>query len=89
MPTLRNRFHELANWHQKVILSMIMATELLSEESLSKLPEPELKETISRAIKMLEKADQCVGEANKTMDGIKAFVYKEISPDREMLVQNK
>lgn len=81
MSTLQNRFHELSNWHQKIIFSTIMAKEILLDEDLTQLPELKSKEILARSINILNKVDQYVIGADKAVDDMKSFLYKRIPPD--------
>lgn len=89
MATLQNRFHELANWHQKIIFSTIMTREILLDKNLTHLPDFQLREIISRSIKILSKVDQYVVSADKIIEETKSFLYKKVSPDVEIPSENK
>ncbi len=89
MATLQNRFHELANWHQKIIFSAVMAKEILLDEDVTQLPELQLREILFRSINILSKVDQYVIAADKTIDEMKSFIYKKVSPDVDITSQNK
>lgn len=85
--TLQDRFHDLANSHQKVIFSTIVARENLLDENLAHLPESELREIISRSVKILNKVDQYIVTADKNIDEMKSFLYKTVPPSIDIVSQ--
>jgi len=85
MATLRNKFHELGNWHNKVSMGSIVTKEALSDPKITKLPEDELKKVLAKAVKNLAKFEEFIAGADKVVDDIKPFVYEKLGGDMEIL----
>lgn len=81
MTTLKDKFHELGNWHNKISLAAITTRESLLEKDIAKRPERELGETIEKAVKALQKIEGYIAGADKTIDAIKPFIYERIGRD--------
>ena len=43
MATIRNKFHELGNWHNKISMAVIVTKEALADENLWQLSSQSLK----------------------------------------------
>ena len=85
MATLRNKFHELGNWHNKVSMGSVVTKELLSDPNITKLPEDELRKVLVKAVKNLAKFEEFIVGADKVVDEIKPFVYEKLGGDTEIL----
>jgi len=81
MTTVRNKFHELGNWHNKISLAAIVTREAISESNLTQLSESQLRKVTTKVIDTLNKIEQYVVNADKTIDDVKPFIYQEIGPD--------
>ena len=55
MTTMRDKFHELGNWHNKISMAAIVTREVLSDEELGKLSPQAVKERIGKSVANLEK----------------------------------
>ena len=84
MAALRDRFHELGNWHNKISLAAIVIRESLADGNLTQLSELRLKEITHQSLKALRKIEQYVIGADKTADEMKRFIYKKLGPDTQM-----
>lgn len=84
MATLRDKFHELGNWHNKISMGAITAREFLSLMVKRKLSKKELKGTIEKSVKILEKIEGYIEGADKTIDSMKPFIYEKIGGDTEI-----
>ena len=89
MATIRNKFHELGNWHNKISMGSIVTKETLSDPSIAKLPPEELKEILGKAVKTLSKFEEYIDGADKVINEIKPFVYERIGGDTEILPNAK
>ena len=89
MVTVRNRFHELGNWHNKISLAAIVTRETMNEKKLTQLSEAQLKKVTAKVIATLRKIEQYVIDADKTIEEIKPFIYAKIGPDTEISSQSK
>ena len=89
MTTLKDKFHELGNWHNKISMAVITTRESLMEKDLAKRPEKELNETIEKATQVLQKIEGYVAGADKTIHSIKPFIYEKIGGDTEIPLEGK
>ena len=89
MTTVRNKFHELGNWHNKISLAAIVTREAIDENNLTQLSEFQLRKIATKAIGTLNKIEQYVVNADKTIDDIKPFIYKMIGPDANIPKQEE
>lgn len=81
MPTLREKIHELGNWHNKISMAAIVTGELLGNKNLARLPVGEQERIMTKAVKTLNKIEQYVVGADKIIEEVKPFIYKQIGPD--------
>ncbi len=81
MMTVRNKFHELGNWHNKISLAAIVTREAIGENNLTQLSEPQLRKVATKAIDTLNKIEQYVINADKTIDDMKPFIYQKLGPE--------
>ena len=89
MTTLKDKFHELGNWHNKISLAAITTRESLMEKDLAQRPEKELSEIIEQTVKVLQKIEGYVEGADKTIDSMKPFIYENIGGDTEISLKGK
>ena len=87
MVTLRDKFHELGNWHNKISMGAITARESLIGKG--KLSGKELKVTVEKSVKILEKIEGYIEGADKTIDSMKFFIYEKIGGDTEISQEGK
>ena len=84
MPTLQDKFHELGNWHNKISLASIVTRELLADSEKRRLSREELGKVIAKAVKNLSRMEGFIVGADKTVDGIKPFIYERIGGDTDI-----
>ncbi|GEM_PF-1261351 len=84
MDTLRNKFHELGNWHNKMSLAAIVSKESLADKEITKLSGAKIKEIIKTVNDNLAKIEKYVVEADRIVEEIKPFVYEKIGPETEV-----
>ena len=89
MATIRNKFHELGNWHNKISMAVMVTKENFADENLWQLPSQELKERIEKAIKDLNKIEQFIVGADEAVGAMKPFIYEKIGGDAEILTQRE
>lgn len=89
MSTLREKFHELGNWHNKISMAAIVTGELLGSKNLAGLPVSELERVMTKAVKTLNKIEQYVVGADKIIEEVKPFIYKQIGPDTKVPLGTK
>ena len=84
MATIKSKFHELGNWHNKMSLAAIVVKESLTDKDAAKLSGQELKAFLDQAGKTLEKIEQFITGADKVIDEIKPFIYEKIGADADI-----
>jgi hypothetical protein len=89
MATIRNLFHEVGNWHNKISVIAGVTREMLTSQDITKLKAAELKEKISKVIKALNQIENNTIGADKTTDELKEFIYKKFDPNTEVSLTNK
>lgn len=87
MATVRDKFHELGNWHNKIGMGATTAKEALVEAR--NFSEKELNEAIEKAIKTLVKIEGYVRDADKISECIKSFIYEKTGADAEIFLKGK
>lgn len=87
MSTIRDKFHELGNWHNKISMAAITAKESL--QATKKLPDAELAEAVEKAIKILGKIEGYVQSTDHLVGQIKPFIYKKIGGDVTVSSEDK
>ena len=85
MATLRNKFHELGNWHNKISLVAIVSKEILADIDLAKISKEELAEILEKSVKDLTKVVGFIAGADKCVDGMKSFIYEKLGGDTEIV----
>lgn len=78
MPTLRELFHAIANWHNKITIAAGCTKELLKEKSLDKMTREELKIQQEKLVGMLEKIENDAVTANQKVMELKDALYKKL-----------
>ena len=89
MTTLREEFHALGNWLNKISLASIIVKESLTDSDLTQMPAQEAKEIIAKVAGILEKIGGYVDGADKTLTGMKPFIYARVGPATEFEPQGK
>ena len=84
MSTVRNKFHELGNWHNKISMAAIVTREILADKNLTQLPADELKARVEKAVNNLNKIESYVAGADNALIAMKPFIYEKIGGDTEI-----
>lgn len=82
MPTIREHFHTIGNWHNKITLAAGYLRAPLQDKALTKLTPEELKEKQEDLVVTLKKIDEYALTADEKISELKYFIYKELGPDR-------
>ncbi len=83
MSNLREIFHEIGNWHNKISIVAGVTRDILTGEDIDALSKDEIKEKITKMVDGFKKIEDYVINTDKTMSHLKAFVYKQLDPDAE------
>jgi len=89
MSTLRERIHELGNWHNKISMAAMVTSESLSGKKISKMTDKERDEIIKKVVQRLKKIEEYVVHADKIIEEAKPFLYKQIGADTEIPSKTK
>ncbi len=77
MPTIRDMFHEIGNWHNKISVAAGLAKITLKQKSQNK---PIVKNSGQVARKLAELEKLALG-ADKSLLRLKDVIYNRIDPD--------
>lgn len=78
MATIRELFHEIGNWHNKISVGAGVTREMLNRKSKDNPLPTELKDTL---VKKLTELEQLAVGADKVLVKLKDIVYSIINPD--------
>lgn len=84
MAILRDKFHELGNWLNKISWVTIDTKDTLEKIDLDKLSKEELSQLIQKVVKDLGKVEGFIVGADKSTEKMKPFVYAELGRDAEI-----
>ena len=87
MSTLREKIHELGNWHNKISMASMVTNESMS--NALKMSDTERIQAINKAIERLNKIEKYVVEADKIIEEVKPFIYEEIGADAKVPTKKK
>ena len=83
MPTIRERFHTVANLHNKISIAAGCTKELLTEKPLTALTGDEIKAKQDELVQIFEKIENALMDADKDVTELKTFIYKKIDPETD------
>lgn len=84
MATLRDMFHTIANWHNKITLNAGSSRELLKDRPLDTLTKEELRKEHEKLIALLDKIESDAVTANQKVMELKDMLYKKIKPEEHL-----
>lgn len=84
MATVRNLFHKIGNWHNKISVIAGVTRESLTSQDVTKLKGAQLKEKITKVIKALKDIEQNALGVDKITEEVKEAIYKLIDRDTEV-----
>jgi hypothetical protein len=84
MPTIREQFHTIANWHNKITIAAGCTKELLQDKPLDTLTKEELKSQQESLIKLLGDIENNAVTADQIIQELKAFIYNKIDPQTQL-----
>ena len=90
MATVREKFHELGNWHNKISMAAVVTRELLTTgKGIAKLTVEELKQVLSKTVKNLKRIEQAAVGADKVVDEVKPFIYEKLGAETQVPAKRK
>lgn len=84
MPTLRDIFHTIANWHNKITVAAGCTKEFLKSDPLDTLSIEDLKIQQQKLVELLDKIESDAVNANLKVMELKEFIYKISDPSKEI-----
>ncbi len=81
MSTLRELFHSIANWHNKITVAAGCTREILKDRPLDNMTKEELKEEHQKLLNLLAKFESDAVSANQKVMELKDAIYKKLNPD--------
>lgn len=87
MTTIRNKFHELGNWHNKISMATIVTREALEGIDLDKMSKEEVSEIIQKVVKDLGRFEGYIIGVDKVVGEIKPFIYAKLGKDVEIVLK--
>jgi len=84
MASVRNKFHELGNWHNKISLGAMVTKDALKDKDIAQLSQEDIKKLFEKVVKTLGQIDEFIIAADKTVDDLKPYVYENLDPDAEI-----
>ena len=84
MTTLREMFHTIANWHNKITLNAGSSRELLKDRPFDALTKEELKKEHENLVAILDKIESDAVIANQKVMELKDMLYKRIKPEEPL-----
>jgi hypothetical protein len=84
MPTIREQFHTIANWHNKITIAAGCTKELLLDKPLDTLTKEELKTQQQNLVKALGDIENNAVTADQIIQQLKTFIYAKIDPQTQL-----
>lgn len=84
MPTIRDTFHTIANWHHKITMTAGCTKELYKIKPLGDLSNEDLKKEQERLVALLEKIETDAVNASQQITQLKEAIYKKIDPETQV-----
>jgi hypothetical protein len=81
MPTLRDLFHAIANWHNKITIAAGTTREILKDKPLDTMTKDELKAQHEKLVALLDKIENDAVTANQKVMELKDAIYKKVKPE--------
>lgn len=84
MPTIREQFHTIANWHNKITMASGCTKDLLETKPLDTMTKEELKIQQESLIKLLGDIENNAVTADQIIQELKTFIYNKIDPQTQL-----
>lgn len=81
MATLREIFHTIANWHNKITIAAGCTKELLKSKPLDTLTKEELKVQQKKLVELLAKLENDAVAANQKVMELKSTLSKKLGSE--------
>lgn len=84
MATVRNQFHDLGNWHNKISLASIVTKDALIKKDVADMSKEDFQKLIAKVLENLSKIERYTISAEKLISEFKPYIYQNLDPDVEM-----
>lgn len=84
MATLRDLFHTIANWHNKITVAAGCTKETLQDKPFDAFTKEELRAQQQELVHLFGKIESDAVTANQKVMELKEIIYKAIDPSREL-----
>jgi len=84
MATLRDLFHTIANWHNKITVTAGCTKETLQDKPLHAFTKEELKAQQEELVQLFGKIESDAVTANQKVMELKEIIYKTVDPSKEI-----
>lgn len=84
MPTIREQFHTIANWHNKITMAAGCTKELLKEKLQTNLSPEQLKTELNNLLAILGEIENDAVSADQDIKKLKEYIYKTINPETSL-----
>jgi hypothetical protein len=81
MPTIREQFHTIANWHNKITMAAGCTKELLIEKPLTSLSREELEAKQKEIVSIFGEIENDALSADQKVMEFKEYIYKTVNPE--------
>ncbi|MEI8176512.1 MAG: hypothetical protein WCG78_06555 [Candidatus Omnitrophota bacterium] len=81
MTTLREMFHGIANWHNKITVAAGCTREILKDTPFDAMSREELKTEHEKLLQLLDKFENDAINANRKVLELKEAIYSKLGPD--------
>ena len=89
MSTVRQTFHDMGNWLNKISLAAIVTKESLEDDKIPYMPPAEMKILLGKAVKNLAQVEQYVLGAAKLLEEIKQPMYDKLGSETSIAPKSK
>ena len=83
MTTLKDQFHTIANWHNKITIAAGCTKECLKAKPLDALTKEELKAQQKNLLSIFDKIENDAMTAAQKVTELKTIIYKTAGPSME------
>ena len=83
MPTIRERFHTIANWHNNITIAAGCSKELLKDRPLTSLSPEELKAEQEKIFSIFDQIENDALAADQKVVELKTYIYKALNPETD------
>ncbi|MDP8212580.1 MAG: hypothetical protein P9X22_04720 [Candidatus Zapsychrus exili] len=84
MTTIKNMFHDIGNWHNKITISSSVVADMIENTDIDAVSKENLKDELNKIKESLKKIEGYAMSADKIMIPLKKCIYQSIDPDKDI-----